>query len=110
MASGIENADAGHIHDEVAALLNRADDIAHKAVGLAERFHEASTGVQYPDNAIGASARRVLESHTANRVGQMDSFVARLDGLIAKTRAGVGVQDEHDGSSAGQLAEVGREI
>ncbi|ADG99151.1 hypothetical protein Srot_2717 [Segniliparus rotundus DSM 44985] len=110
MGTGIENADAGHVADEVASILNRVDDVAHKALGLAERFYEAAAGVRYPDDASGENARAVLQSHTENRVGQMDSVVARLDGLIAKTRAGVGVQREQDGASAEGLAEVAREI
>lgn len=110
MANGIEDADAGHLHGEVAVLLGKVDDVAHKAVGMAARFQEAVAEVEYPDTPVGDSASRVVGSHAANRVGQMDSLVARLDALLASTRAAVQAQQEQDSDSAEEIAEAGHSV
>lgn len=110
MASGIENADAGHVADEVEARLAEADQAAHRAYSAARALSELTGSLDYTDDPVGADIRRVVESAMGNQIGDLNSFVESLDAFQGEIRAARAAQRGVDGDSAETLDVVGQSI
>ena len=110
MAIGIENADFGHIADEVSARVAEADQAAHRAYTAAESLANLTSSLNYTSDPIGSDIRRVVESAMGNQIGDLNSLVASLDEFQGQIHAARTVQQGTDGDSAENLDVVGQSI
>ncbi|EFV11953.1 type VII secretion target [Segniliparus rugosus] len=110
MAIDIENADSGHVADEVNARVAEADQAAHRAYTAAESLANLTGSLNYTSDPIGSDIRRVVESAMGNQIGDLNSLVASLDEFQGQIRAAQSAQQGIDGEAAESLDMVDQKI